>query len=254
MALFVDRSFLVKYGPPVKEVYEKLVQRFQGKFDVPSLRTVHNYINSRWNKSEQLCIRDPEAWNRKYSPYVRRDWNKVGVNETWIGDAKQVDIACLYREKAIFPWISVFMDARSRKFVGWVVVPTHNSLSIGQAFLNGVSQCGPPKTVYIDRGKDYKSRFIAGEKEKTGSVIKLFDDVEQTKIPGILRELGVEIFFASPYNAREKLIESNFGIFTDRLRHLPGYRGHNTKTRPKKLAQEIKKCNLFPFEDLASRV
>ncbi len=132
------------------------------------------------------------------------------------------------------------------------MTPVHNSLSIGQAFVYGVRHYGPPKTVYIDHGKDYKSKYISGEKVKKGKVIKLFEDINQTMIPGILRDLGVEIFFAAPYNPREKIIEANFGIFTDRLRHLPGYRGHNIKTRPKKLAQELKTGSLLSFEELSS--
>ena len=83
-------------------------------------------------------------------------------------------------------------------------------------------------------------------------VVKLFEDIHQTMIPGILRDLGVEIFFAAPYNPREKSIEANFGFFTDRLRHLPGYRGHNIITRPKKLNQEIKTRSLLSFEELSS--
>ena len=250
---FIERSYLVELGPPLKKVWEDSVRLLGGKYPRhPSYRTFAHYVHSKWTSSQQLLIRDPEAWNRKYSPHVRRDWSKVEINEVWLADGKQLDICCLYRGKPIFPWVSVFMDAKSRKFVGWIMTPTHNSLSIGQAFVYGVRQYGPPKTVYIDHGKDYKSKYISGEKVRKDKVIKLFEDIDQTMIPGILRDLGVEIFFSAPYNPREKIIEANFGIFTDRLRHLPGYRGHNIKTRPKKLTQELKTGSLLSFEELSS--
>jgi hypothetical protein len=38
------------------------------------------------------------------------------------------------------------------------------------------------------------------------------------------------------------------------MRHLPGYRGHNVKTRPKKLEQEIKSGKLLSLEELSQEV
>lgn len=119
---------------------------------------------------------------------------------------------------------------------------------------NTVRQFGVPKTVYVDRGKDYKSIMVAGTKIKEGPTVKLLEGVEKTIIPGILRDLGTEIFFAAPYNAREKIIEPNFKIFTHRLSHLPGYRGHSIKTRPKKLVNEIKTGKLLTFDELSKEI
>jgi transposase InsO family protein len=236
MARFTDKHFMVPYGPTVKEVYELLCKTFRGKYPLPSYRTVAAYINAKWTKAQQLLVRDKDAWNKLYAPHVRRDWSKVGLNEVWFIDSKQIDVACLFRGKVVFPWIVVIMDARSRKIFASIMVPTPNALAIGQAIVYAVSRYGSPKTIYMDRGRDYKSDYIAG-------------------LRGILAELGIEIFFAAPYNAKEKIIEPNFGWFTDRLSHLPGNRGHNLKTRPKKLASEIKSGKkLLSFEELSKIV
>jgi len=96
--------------------------------------------------------------------------------------------------------------------------------------------------------------MIAGSKLRSSGQVIPFNDLEETIIPGVFRELGCEIFFAAPYNAREKLIEPNFRVFTERLRHLPGYRGHSTKTRPKKLEREIKAGQLLSFEELSREI
>jgi len=181
---------------------------------------------------------------------VRRDWTKVELNETWIADNKQVDICCLYRGKAIFPWLTVCEEALSRKFVSWILVATPNALAIGQSFLYGVSKYGPPVTFYVDRGKDYKSTYIAGKKEKRD----INGDLVAPALPGLVAQLGTEMFYAVGRNPREKIIEPAFGIFTDRLKNLPGYRGHSTKTRPKKLDHEIKTGNLLTFEELSAKI
>jgi len=251
MSKFIEKNYLQPLGPPVKKIHEDLCKTFSGKCQrLPTYRTIAAFINSKWTEAQQLLIRDKDAWDRLYSPYVRRDWTKVELNEVWISDHKQIDIACLYRGKVIFPWLTVCEDALSRKFVGWILVPTPNALAIGQSFLYGVSKYGPPKTFYVDRGKDYKSKYIAGKKEKRD----INGDLVDPALPGLVAQLGTEMFYAVGRNPREKIIEPAFGIFTDRLKNLPGYRGHSTKTRPKKLDHEIKTGNLLTFEELSAKI
>lgn len=251
MAKFIEKVFLQPLGPPVKKVHEDICKAFADTCQrFPTYRTVAAYINSRWSASQQLIIRDKDAWDRVYGPYVRRDWTKVKLNEVWFCDHKQIDVACLHRGKTIFPWLTVVEDALSRKFLGWVLVPTPDALAIGQAFLYGVSKCGPPKTLYVDRGKDFQSKSIAGKKEKRD----VNGDVIERGLPGLVANVGTEMFYATGRNPREKIIESAFGVFTDRFKQLPGYRGHSVKTRPKKLTDEIKSKNLLTFEELSAKI
>jgi transposase InsO family protein len=251
MEKFIGVEYMRPFGPPIKEVHEKLCIAFSGHH-LPTYRTIVDYIDRTWPKSQQLLVRDKEAWDRIYSPHVKRDWGAVKVNEVWVGDAKQIDVACHYKGKPIFPWFTAFLDAASRKFVGWILTPTPNAAAIAQAFAYSAQEHGIPRVVYIDRGKAYKSRQITGERIKETEITPLKDF--EGRIVGIFGEMGTEVFWAAPYNAREKIIEPAFKIFTYRLRGLPGYRGHNTKTRPKKLAYEIRSGKLLPFEELSKKI
>jgi hypothetical protein len=253
MERFIDGEFMQPFGPTIKEVHEKLLIVFKDHPRLPSYRAVADHINKKWSKGQQLLVRDKEAWDKAHSPYVRRDWGAVEVNEVWVGDAKQIDVACLYRGKAIFPWFTAFLDAASRKFVGWVLTPTPNAAAIAQAFAYSAQEHGIPRVVYIDRGKAYKARQITGERIKEEKISPL-KDLVSSRIVGIFGEMGIEVFWASPYNAREKIIEPAFKIFTYRLRGLPGYRGHSTSTRPKKLVYEIRTGKLLPFEELSKKI
>ncbi len=232
MAAFIENAYLQPLGPPVRKVHGDLRKAFDGKYRCPSYRTVADYIDRKWTDAQQLLVRNKQEWDRLYSPYIRRDWDECSLNEVWVGDSKQMDVCCLYRGKAVFPWLVAILEAKSRKFVGWILVATPNALVIGQAVIYAISQCGPCKTFYIDLGRDYRAHHVAG----------------------VLVELGIETFFAAPYNAREKLIESNFGWFTDRMKDWPGYRGHSIKTRPKKLHHEIKSGKLLTFEEISKKV
>lgn len=255
LAKFIENTYMTPLGPSIKEIWEKAQETFRNEYiQFPSYQTFVSYINEKWTKSEQLLIRDKESWDRLYSPHVRRDWQQVKLNEIWVSDAKQIDVACVFRDKPIFPWFTAFLDAKSRKFVGWILTPVHDSWAIAQSFVYGVREHGAPTIIYIDRGKPYKSHMIAGIKVKKGKEKKLFEDVEETTIPGIFRDLGTEIFYAAPYNAREKIIEPAFKVFTLRCRNLPGYRGHSVKTRPQKLQQEIKSKKLLSFGALQQEI
>lgn len=251
MAKFIQKVFLQPLGPSVKKVHEDICKTFADTCQrFPTYRTVAAYINSKWSASQQLIIRDKDAWDRVYGPYVRRDWTKVKLNEVWFGDHKQIDVSCLHGGKAIFPWLTVVEEALSRIFVGWILVPTPDALAIGQAFLYGVSKYGPPKTLYVDHGKDFKSKYVAGKKEKRDAN----GDLVERGLPGLVANIGTEMFYAAGRSPREKIIEPAFGIFTDRLKQLPGYRGHSVKTRPKKLANEIKSGNLLTLDELSSKI
>jgi transposase InsO family protein len=254
MKKFIDGEYMQPLGPSKAEVHENLIVAFKDKCSkLPTYHTVADYINKKWPKGQQLLVRDKEEWDRRYSPHVRRDWKAAAVNEVWVGDAKQIDVACLFRGKAIFPWYTAFLDARSRKFVGGVLTPTPDADAIGQTAVISFREHGTPQVIYLDRGKAFKAHRVAGEKIKEERITP-FAGLENNRIVGIFQEMGVEIFWAAPYNAREKIIEPAFKIFTYRLRGLPGYRGHNTKTRPKKLMSEIRAGKLLSLEELSAKI
>ena len=248
---FIDNTFMMPFGPSIKETHERYVKEFEHRREsLFSYTTLDDYINRTWTESERLLARNPDEWQKHHGIYVNRDWTKVEINEVWFSDAKQIDIACLYNDRVIFPWLTAFMDAKSRKFVGWVLTATPDKWAISQAFDYGIATHGIPKVIYIDRGKPYKSHHISGGKLTAGKIVNLFEDIEEEPFIGVFRELGCDIFFAYPRNAKEKIIEAAFGIFTDRLSYVPGWRSHDTKHRPRKLEQEIKQKEILSFHEL----
>jgi len=252
---FVKRDYMRELGPTILESHQRYCQEFKSKRDeLFSLTTYANFIKTNWSESERMLARDPDQWQKHHGLFINRDWDKCDLNEVWIADSKMIDIACLYNGKVIFVWLTAFLDGRSRKIVGSVITPSPDRWAISGAFDNGIAIHGVPKVIYVDRGKPFKSYMIAGGKIKGGKVVNLFQDIEEEPFIGVFREMGCEIFFAYPRNAKEKIIEPAFGIFTDRLRHLVGYRGHSIKHRPLKLEREIKQGKLLTFEQLCKEI
>jgi len=252
IAKIIDDLYLTNSGPSIKEVCEILRKSHNIEIPYP---TVHRYINTKYTPGQKMLFRDREEWNRKFSPYIRRDWSKVALNECWIGDQKQLDIPWLFRKKVTFPWLTIFMDMKSRCYLSWILTEVPTSGAVAQAFVYAVRKFGAPVTVYLDRGKQYTAKVIAGGKIRIGKVVRLFEDIEATIIPGIFAELGSEIFWAAPYNAREKPIEPSFRVF-NRLRHVfPRlYRGPYTRKRPKDYTKYLKSEKIPNSEEMAQKV
>ena len=186
------------------------------------------------------------AWNRKYGNYIERDYSNITCNQVWVSDHAQIDVACYdSNNKPIFPWVTVWRDYKSGKWLGWILQTGNpNSDLIFQSFYDAAQEYGLPKDVIIDNGKDYRSKDFAGGR-KSFKVI-----ANENKTSAMLKELNINVHFALPYNAQTKPVERDFLKIKELLsKHCVGYRGGNVVERPKKLAKEIKEGKLMKFED-----
>ena len=186
------------------------------------------------------------AWNKKYNNYIDRDYSTITCNQVWVSDHAQIDVAC-YDEnnKVVFPWVTVWRDYKSGKWLGWILQTGNpNSDLIFQAFYYAAEEFGLPKDVIIDNGKDYRSKDFAGGRK--GFKI----DTDKNKTSAMLKELNVNVHFALPYNAQTKPVERDFLKIKELLsKHCVGYRGGNVVERPEKLNKEIKNGKIMQFEE-----
>ena len=186
------------------------------------------------------------AWNRKYGGYIDRDYSNITCNKVWVSDHAQIDVACFDSDgKVVFPWVTVWRDYKSGKWLGWVLQTKNpNSDFIFQSFYYAAQKFGLPKDLIIDNGKDYRSKDFAGGR----SNFKI--DISKGQTSAMLKELNVNVHFALPYNAQTKPVERDFLKIKELLsKHCVGYRGGNVVERPEKLAKEIKAGKIMQFED-----
>ena len=198
-------------------------------------------------QSIYLARNGQAAWNRKYNNFIDRDYSTITCNQVWVSDHAQIDVAC-YDEnnKVVFPWVTVWRDYKSGKWLGWILQTGNpNSDLIFQSFYYAVEEFGLPKDVIIDNGKDYRSKDFAGGRKD----FKI--ETNKNKTSAMLKELNVNVHFALPYNAQTKPVERDFLKIKELLsKHCVGYRGGNVVERPEKLAKEIKDGKIMKFEDL----
>ncbi len=186
-----------------------------------------------------------QAWNKKYAKYVSRDYSEVLAGSFWVSDHAQIDVAVMVNGKVYFPWVTVFRDIKTLKWLGWYLhFESPNSDHIFQAFYYAAILFGLPEDIYLDNGKDYRCKDFAGGR----SIIKA--DFDKNKSISMLSYLNINVHFALPYNAQTKPVERDFlKIKTFLSKNFIGYRGGNAVERPEKLAKEIKENKIMGFDE-----
>ena len=225
---------------------------------VPSQATVNRFIMTLPKAAVVLAREGPKAWRAKMEPKCHRDLNALAPNEYWCGDHREMDVFVRSDDrdgaKIFRPWLTAWLDLRTRTCVGHVLRLVPNSDGIALALRAGILRFGVPRELYIDNGKDYRCEYLNGKTVASRNVA-LSADVTDTLSPGVLSPLGVAITHANPYQAWSKPIEPWFShTFPEWEKSLPGYCGQNGKARPEKLADDIKRGHLFTLAEFAARI
>ncbi|MDR2446787.1 MAG: hypothetical protein LBD58_05800 [Treponema sp.] len=177
--------------------------------------TLSNSIVNRYIKDEIPLARKilycewPTAFHNKCETYIERDCTLLKPMEWVCGDHHNFDFVINFNGKICRPWLTAFIDMRSRKTLGWWIDLVPNALTIMRSFSMLVDTGGLPGNALIDNGKDFKSRWFAGSAWKDRKV-KL-DREGMLLMDGVLQECGCEAHFATPYRGQSKPIERLFG-------------------------------------------
>jgi putative transposase len=230
----------------------------------PSHSTVNKFLNSLPPPAVILAREGNQAWRAQCEPKCERDLSDLLVGEWWVSDHREFDVfvqlpwwnhVTREMEHKIFrPWLTAWLDLRSRALVGYVVCMNPSSESIACALRDGILKHGLPAHLYRDRGKDYKANWWGG-KYITHRNVKLSDDAMLLLKPGVISESGIQLHAAKAYTPWAKPIEGWFGrTFPQWERALPGWCGSDNKERPEKLADEIARRELLTLDEFTQRV
>ncbi|MBN1932099.1 MAG: Mu transposase C-terminal domain-containing protein [Desulfobacterales bacterium] len=232
----------IKKNPGIRavRVYEYLQDKFSGTgIPIPCYRTVLNFIkNWKEQEAELYChMRSPDMWRSKYKAAFGSQSQKAEYFLDMLElDATVADVQCADGKRYK---ISAAIDIFSRK-VKFIVVPVHDSLSIGCTLLRWVMlNWGIPNTILRDNGKEYVSRHIdllCDSLDINRSTLPPFSPEQKPHVERVIGSLAV-------------------GLFEE----LDGFVGHNVAERKniesrKSFAQrmftkgEIIECRLTPDE------
>jgi transposase InsO family protein len=232
-------AYLDPRKPSVLECYRLAVAFAHEKGErIPSARTFRRRVKSELPRDAVVLAREGvETFRNTVSPYISRDYFDPSLlaNVCWVGDHHTFDLFCVHPQtgRPFRPWLTGWMDFRSRKMVGWLVCASPNSETILAAFRHGALRYGLPEQAYIDNGKDYRSKTFAGGRKRAGAE-------DEEKIQSTLERFDIQPRFATPYNPKPKHIERLFGHVADRFaRKWPTYCGGKPENRPEGLDKKV---------------
>ncbi|NUN16321.1 MAG: Mu transposase C-terminal domain-containing protein [Myxococcales bacterium] len=227
-ALYLDEGKL-----SVRACHALTQKAFRGterEADFPAMDAFYRLVK-RFDAEEVTLYRDgKDAWRNRCAPYIIREDAEIKPNDVWVGDHRRFDIKVRGANgKTVRPWVTAWFDWGSRTLVGWHVFegePCSETILI--AFKRGVERHGVPHQIYIDNGKDYRSKAITGG--------RIEQDKEEGRYLSLASQLGIDVQFATPYNARAKIVERFFKTVKDGFDRLyRSFTGGTTVEKPERL-------------------
>jgi len=223
-----------------------------------SLSACNAQLNDRITIEQQTYHREPETWRTQLAPFIPQNVEAWGAGEVWISDHKQLDLICTFAGQKIRPWVTAWMDWRTRRVTGWVMSDNPNSSTILAALRHGLkdeSNFGGPRRIWIDNGKDFSAWMFHGQ-TKTQRREKIKVAIDEAATFGIFKALNIEAHFAVPYNANGKArLERWFRTLETLCKTFATYTGESIETRPERLNEILESPRQIPsFEDVRTRL
>lgn len=267
---FFKQLYLDDSKPKVASVWQQVeVRAKQEGWSWCSRTTCRRMLRQHISEAVELMHRDPEAYRSAIEPAISQAEDGWGAGDRWDGDHTQLDFWCRIASPTsktgyslIRPWVTAWVDWRTRRVVGCILSISPNSSTILAAFRQGMldpTNKGGPQVVFIDNGKDYDAWVFDG-RTKSQRLQKRHlkaGYIPEQEFQGLYREVGVTPHFVQPYRPQAKgRVERFFNTLHDRFdRRFKTYTGRSPDTRPESLTKTLKDPRNIPsFEEVQKRL
>lgn len=232
--------------------------------------TIHRYINTIPESVAYFAKADNNDFNAKYLFKVSREPEHT-VNRIAFLDHIELDVMLIFgydKDHApIFrkPWATVMTDAASGAIIGSVLSFFPNKTTIGQCFARAVTVkpnsiiMGTPMVLMADRGRDFKSSYIACNDKKLKKLNEQHHFTNRDFFNnGLLDVLGTKMVHLPPRHPWAKNIERTNREINKLIRRIPGYVGGKKinrfkAKRQKELDRLLTEHRLLTLSEFAAR-
>ncbi|MDD2315756.1 MAG: transposase family protein, partial [Desulfobacterales bacterium] len=200
--IFAAKLYLSQRNLNVSTIYREVKNTaLVEDWKIGSYDSLNNIIQRINKPTQHLARKGKRAFEAAYQTKILRDYNEIEPNFMWCGDHHIFDVFVRVPDgsggwQTKRPWITAWMDMKSRSFMGWIISFQPDSDCIAQALAHAIAdkndpnfpQHGRPDSVYIDNGKDYRSKRLNGQEIKIGPI-------EYPEIIEEYRSLGIAPFY-----------------------------------------------------------
>lgn len=212
------RYYLTDKKPSIKQCYDAVSSNFNG--NVPHISSFKRFLKKVPAQTIIQYRGGNKAFNDDCTPSIQTDYESVGSNFEWIADHHQYDVIVNDKGKIGRAWLSTWLDRRSRYIVGYVInLHEPNADIVLDSFTEAVRNCGIPRRIQIDNGKDYK----------------VHDLFARDSPYALAAELKAVVRVSLPYNAKAKSIERAFRSIESFDKMLESYCGDRPDNRPESM-------------------
>ena len=180
-----------------------------------------------------LARHGEKALKDKVAPYIVRNASLLKPAQVLIADGHDLNFQVInpFTGKGCRATLIGFLDWKSGGLVGYDIMLEECTQNIASALRNAILNLDHiPQFVYQDNGRAFKSKFFNGDKK-----------FEELGFTGVYKRLGIEPVYATPYNARAKVIERFFLEFQESFEKLiPSYIGTSIENKPAHLMRNEK--------------
>ncbi|MQT14416.1 transposase domain-containing protein [Segnochrobactrum spirostomi] len=226
------QAFLADYlrpePPTLASCYRRLEEIAKARgWRIPSEKTFARRVDALPRTSVVLAREGLEALRRQY-PAQQRDRSGFSALEAVNADGHTFDVFVQWLDGSISrPVLVGFQDLLSGKILSWRLAKTENAATVLLAFGDLVEAFGIPEHCYLDNGRQFASKWFTG-----GIANRYRFKVRATDPDGLLKALGVEVHWTTPYSGQSKPIERAWRDFATDLAKHPAFSGAYTGRSP----------------------
>ncbi len=227
LLLFLLHQNKFAYSTATRFAKELLIKQGYDKKSLPSDITFRRFALhfKKNNYAEWILKREGlKAYHDKVEHSLVRDLFKIEVGDVLIADGHVLNFQVInpFTGKPTRATLVGFLDWKSTALVGYEIMMSENTQCIASALRNAILNLGViPKVVYQDNGKAFKSKYFQ------------HCNFDEGEFNGVYANLNINSIYATPYNARAKVIERFFLEFQEEFEKLmPSYIGTSIENRP----------------------
>ncbi len=157
-----------------------------------------------------------------------RDRSHFHALEAVNADGHKFDVFVEFEDGTVGrPIMTAIQDLYSGLFVAYRVDHSENAAVFRLAVGDMVERFGIPSLMYLDNGRNFASKVMTG-----GMPHRFRGKIMEEEPAGVLKTLGVEVHFTTPYSGQSKPIERAFRDLCEQVSKHPAFHGAWTGNSP----------------------
>ncbi|MFZ5747156.1 MAG: transposase domain-containing protein [Pseudomonadota bacterium] len=231
---FFKSDCLRPSGQSLSSCYERAADKAREMgLSLPCERTMRRRLAAEVDPRIMKLLREGEEALRRSIPAQRRTVEHLHALEMVNLDGHLFDVMVVSPEtgKPVRPMGIFIQDVRSSMMLGWRLALSENACSTRLAFADVFRKYGIPRSVVMDNGRAFNSKWLTG-----GAPFRFRGKIKDSDPTGLLIALGIEVHPTIPYRGQSKPIERAFGDLVNRIARAPecdgAYTGNNPSNKP----------------------